>query len=154
MSSTRKGKQYHFGMKVHLGTDSETGRVQATDGTTASVHDSQVLGCLWHGDEHEVYGDKAYVGQAETIQEVAPAATDKTLEKAYRNRPLTAAQEESNREKNRVRAKVEHSFRVLKYQFKYRRVRYRGLERNTFHIRNLMSLVNLYPFRHQLLAAG
>ena len=154
MSSTRKGKQYHFGMKVHLGTDSETGRVHATDCTTARVHDSQVLGSLLHGDEHEVYGDKAYVGQAETIQEVAPEATDKTLEKAYRNRPLTEAQEESNREKNRVRAKVEHRFRVLKCQFKYRQVRYRGLERNTFHIRNLMSLVNLYQFRHQLMAAG
>ena len=121
MSSTRQGNQYHFGMKVPIGTDSETGRVHATDCTTASVHDSQVLGCLWHGDEHEVYGDKAYVGQGETIQAVAPEATDKTLEKAYRNRPLTAAQEESNRAKNRVRAKAEPSFRVLKCQFKYRR---------------------------------
>ena len=137
-----------------IGTGSETGRVHATDCTTARVHDSQVLGCLLHGDEHEVYGDKAYVGQGETIQEVAPEATDKTLAKAYRNRPLTAAQEESNRAKNRVRAKVEHRFRVLKCQFKYRRVRVRGLERNTFHIRKLMSLVNLYQFRHQLLAAG
>jgi len=153
MSSTRKGEQYHFGMKLHVGVDSETGRVHSLECTTARVHDSQVIGELLHGEEQEVYGDKAYVGQTAKIREVAPQARDKTLAKARRKRPLTPEQEETNRAKNRVRARVEHCFRVLKCQFGYRQVRYRGLARNERHLRSLMALVNLYQFRRQLLAA-
>ena len=153
MSSTKKGNQWHFGMKLHVGVDAETNRIHAAVSTTAKEHDATVLPSLLHGREQFVLGDKAYAGQTEKIRQVAPAALDLTLRKGHRNRPLTAADEEMNRVKSRVRAMVEHPFRVLKCQFGYRRVRYRGLQRNASHQCTLVALINLYQFRKPLMSS-
>ena len=153
MSSTKKGNQWHFGMKLHVGVDAETNRIHAAVSTTAKEHDATVLPSLLHGREQFVLGDKAYGGQTENIRQVALAALDLTLHKGHRNRPLTAADEEMNRVKSRVRSMVEHPFRVLKCQFGYRRVRYRGLQRNASHQCTLVALINLYQFRKPLMSS-
>ncbi len=130
MHSTRKGKQWYFGMKAHIGVDSKTKLIHSIVVTPAHVHDSQVLGELLHGDETRVWGDSAYAGQTEVLETAAPNAKDFTNKKGARNKQLSEAERMKNRNKSKVRAKVEHVFGVMKGQFGYHKVRYRGLDKN------------------------
>jgi IS5 family transposase len=125
MHQTKKGNQWCFGMKGHIGVDSQTKLIHSVAATAANVHDSQLL----HGDETRVWGDSAYAGQGETIGEHAPHAKDFTNQKGSRNRPLNDEDKGKNRTKSRVRAKVEHPFLVLKRLFGFTKVRYRGLDK-------------------------
>ena len=151
MHQTKKGNQWYFGMKAHIGVDSKTKLMHAVVATAANVHDSQALPDLLHGDETRVWGDSAYSGQGEAIQACAPQAQDFTNNKGRRNRPQTEADKATNRTKSQVRAKVEHPFHVLKRVFIFVKVRYRGLAKNANWLFVACGLVNLYMARRQLL---
>ena len=143
MYQTRKGNQWHFGMKVHIGVDSKRGLAHSASVTPANVHDSQELPNLLHGDETRLYGDSAYTGQKEVLRAVAPNAKDFTNKRAVRNKPLTDADKEANRRKSQVRAKAEHPFRPFKNLFGFAKVRYRGLMKNANRAFALLALINL-----------
>lgn len=143
MHQTRKGNQWHFGMKVHIGADSKSGLVHSASVTPANVHDSQELPRLLHGNETRLYGDSAYTGQKEALKQLAPKAKDFTNKRARRNRPLSDADKDTNRRKSRVRAKVEHPFRPFKNLFGFAKARYRGLMKNANRAFALLALINI-----------
>jgi IS5 family transposase len=150
MHSTRKGKQWYFGMKAHIGVDSKIKQIHSVAVTAANVHDSQALEDLLHGDETRVWGDSAYTGQTEAMRRAAPCAQDFTHEKGRRNQPLDDAARARNRTKSKVRAKVEHVFAVIKRVFGFTKVRYRGLAKNAHALFVLCALTNLYMARRRL----
>jgi len=151
MHQTRKGNQWYFGMKAHIGVDSKTTMIHSVVATAANVHDSQVLEDLLHGEETRVWGDSAYAGQQQVLHEQAPNAKDFTNKKGFRNRPLSEKDADKNRTKSKVRAKVEHPFLVLKRIFGFNKVRYRGLDKNANRLFVACGLVNLYLARRRLL---
>jgi IS5 family transposase len=152
MHQTRKGNQWYFGMKAHIGVDSKTKLIHSIVVTPANVHDSQVLEDLLHGDETRVWGDSAYSGQKEKLNEHAPKAKDFTQRKGCRYRQLTEAEQMANRFKSKTRARVEHVFGVMKRQFGFTKVRYRGLEKNGHSVFTKCALVNLVLAKRELLA--
>ena len=151
MHQTKKGNQWYFGMKAHIGVDSRSKLIHSVAASAANVHDSQLLGDLLHGDETRVWGDSAYAGQGDTIRERAPNAKDFTNQKGCRNRPLSDDDKAKNKTKSKVRAKVEHPFLILKKAFGFTKVRYRGLEKNATRLFVACGLVNLYMARRRLL---
>jgi IS5 family transposase len=151
MHQTKKGNQWYFGMKLHIGVDSKTKRVHSAVATAANVHDSQVLDELLHGNETRVWGDSAYAGQRAALKEAAPKARDFTQHKASRHRALSAQERSRNRIKSRIRSRVEHVFHVLKCRFGFTKVRYRGLEKNANHLFAALALVNLVMAKRRLL---
>lgn len=151
MHQTKKGNRWYFGMKGHIGVDSQSKLIHSVAATAANVHDSQLLGDLLHGEETRVWGDSAYSGQGDVIHEHAPNAKDFTNKKGARNRPLSDEDRGKNTAKSRVRAKVEHPFLVLKQIFGFKKVRYRGLDKNANRLFVACGLVNLYMARRRLL---
>jgi IS5 family transposase len=151
MHQTKKGQQWYFGMKAHIGVDSRTKLIHSVAATSANVHDSQVLPDLLHGNETRVWGDSAYTGQGDAIREQAPDARDFTQKKGCRNRPLSEEERSRNRTKSKVRAKVEHPFLVLKRIFGFTKVRYRGLMKNANRLFVTCGLTNIYMARRDLL---
>ena len=143
MHQTKKGNQWYFGMKVHIGVDSKTGLTHSASITSANVHDSQELPNLLHGNETRLYGDSAYTGQKVVLKQIAPKAKDFTNKRANRNAPLTEEDKETNRRKSQIRAKVEHRFRPLKSIYGFAKVRYRGLMKNANRAFALLALINL-----------
>ncbi len=130
MRSTKKGNQWHFGMKLHIGVNSSTGIVHSMGVSAANVHDSQLLPELMHGKETRLYGDGAYTGQKAVMKQQAPKAKDFTQARPWRNKPLTEAQKSRNKTKSKVRAKVEHPFLWVKRIWGFAKTRYRGLHKN------------------------
>src|ERR1700677_1534579 len=114
-------------MKAHVGVDSKQGIVHSAEATAANIADSKVLPELLHGNEHKVWGDAAYQGQGEKMRQKAPRAQDMTSRRTRYKQVVDQLQRRKNRTKARVRSKVEHVFRVMKRQFGFDRVRYRGL---------------------------
>lgn len=151
MKPSKKGNQWYFGMKAHIGTDSKTKLIHSVSVTSANVHDSQQLPHLLHGKERRVYGDAAYTGQTQVLRAIAPKARDFTNEKGRANRQLTEAQRSKNRTKSRVRAKVEHAFGVIKRIFGFAKVRYRGIAKNANRVFVTAALANLYLARRYLI---
>ena len=151
MHQTRKGNQWYFGMKAHIGVDSRTKLIHSVVATPANVHDSQVLSDLLHGEETRAWGDSAYTGQKENIAACAPRAKDFTQAKGSRNRKLTEEERARNRNKSRVRAKVEHQFGIIKRQFGFSKVRYRGLDKNAHRLFVACALSNLVMAKKTLL---
>jgi len=152
MHQTKKGNQWYFGMKAHIGVDSQTNVIHSVVATAANVHDSQVLPKLLHGEETRVWGDSAYSGQREVLRQHAPHAKSFIQAKAHRSRPLSEEERAKNRTKSKVRAKVEHAFLVIKRIFGWAKVRYRGLAKNTHWLQISCGLANLYLVRRRLLA--
>lgn len=152
MHQTKKGNQWYFGMKAHIGVDSRTKLIHSVAATAANVHDSQVLPKLLHGQETRVWGDSAYSGQRAVIQRHAPNAKSFIQTKAHRHRPLSEEERARNCTKSKVRAKVEHAFLVIKRIFGWAKVRYRGLAKNTHWLQISCGLANLYVSRRRLLA--
>jgi IS5 family transposase len=151
MHQTKKGKQWYFGMKAHVGVDSKTKIIHTAVATAANVADSVVLPDLLHGEETRVWGDQAYRGQSEVIRECAPRAQDCTHRRyRYKNR-VDEVEREKNRTKSRVRSKVEHVFGVMKLKFGFVKLRYRGLKKNANQLFAICGLVNLYLLRRRLL---
>lgn len=151
MHQTRKGHQWYFGMKAHIGVDSQSKLIHSVAVTAANVHDSQLLEDLLHGEETVVWGDSAYSGQTSVIRRCSPKARDLTNKKGARNRKLTELERWKNRNKSKVRAKVEHAFGIMKRQFGFTKVRYRGLEKNANHTFTNCALVNLVMAKNRLL---
>ena len=143
MHQTKKGNEWHFGMKLHIGVDSRTGLIHSTSVTAANVHDSQQLDTLLHGQEKRLYGDSAYGGKKSVLRTAAPKARDFTNRRAYRNRPLTEADRLTNTRKSSVRAKVEHPFLRIKRLWGFAKVRYRGLAKNANRAFAMLALCNL-----------
>jgi len=150
MHQTKKGGQWYFGMKAHIGVDSKTKQIHSVVATAANVHDSQLLEDLLHGDETRVWGDSAYTGQTEVIRRTAPRAQDFTHEKGRRNHPLDEAAKSRNHTKSKIRARVEHLFGIIKRVFGFTKVRYRGLAKNAHALFVLCALTNLYMARRRL----
>jgi len=154
MHQTKKGNQWYFGMKAHIGVDSRTKLIHSVAATAANVHDSQMLPQRLHGQETRVWGDAAYSGQRDVIQHHAPQAQSFIQAKAHRHRPLSEDERARNRTKSKVRAKVEHVFLVIKRIFGWSKVRYRGLAKNTHWLFISCGLANLYVARRRLQAAA
>ena len=144
MHQTKKGNQWYFGMKAHIGVDSRTKLIHSGTATAANVH----------GQETRVWGDAAYSGQRDVIRQHAPEATSFIQAKAHRHRPLSEDERARNRTKSKVRAKVEHVFLVIKRIFGWAKVRYRGLAKNTNWLFVSCGLANLYLARRHLLAVS
>jgi IS5 family transposase len=153
MHQTKKGNQWFFGMKAHIGVDSRSKLIHSVVASAANVHDSQALPYLLHGKERRVWGDSAYRGQREVIRKHARHARDFTQEKATSNHPLSDQQRSRNRTKSRVRAKVEHCFLIIKRIFGFNKVRYRGLQKNLNRLQVTCALTNLFSARNHLLRA-
>ena len=155
-TSTKKGNQWHFGMKAHVGVDTENGLVHTVIGTAAKVPDVKVTDQLLRGDEREVHGDKGYTTNARNLLASDPHRGPLWCFpfKRRAGEPLPQWKREINRGLSRLRARVEHPFRVIKRQFGYTKVRYRGLAKNTAQLTTLFALSNLYLVRRQLLAAA
>jgi len=155
MKQTKKGNNWYFGMKAHIGVDAASGLVHTVIGTAANVNDLNVAGQLLHGEEHAAFGDAGYQGVHKRHEAVGP-----TWHVAMRpglRRKLNPFIEQNfvaervEKMKASIRAKVEHPFRVLKRQFGFTKVRYRGLAKNTAQIVTLFALSNLWIARRQLL---
>jgi len=145
MHQTKKGNEWHFGMKLHIGTDSQTGLVHSASVTAANVHDSHQVPNLLHGEETRFYGDSAYRGkeQRRRLKLIAPKAKDFTNKRAYRNSPLTEADKETNRRKSSVRSKVEHPFLIVKRLWGFAKARYRGLAKNANRAFAMLAMLNV-----------
>src|SRR5450631_1475493 len=153
MHQTRKGKQWYFGLKAHIGVDSKEGVVHSVCTSAASVADKHLLPDLLHGEERKVWGDGGYQGQGEAIRQAAPRAQDMTSRRVRYKNFVDELQKAKNRVKARVRAKVEHPFRILKRIFGFEKVRYRGIEKNHQRLCASFALVNLYLHRRRLAVA-
>ena len=153
MHQTKKGNQWYFGMKAHIGVDSKSKIIHAVVATPANVADSQVLGDLLHGDETRVWGDQAYRGQGDVIREHAPHAQNFTNKRYRHGGVVDEAERAKNRTKSKVRAKVEHPFAVIKLMFGFVKVRYRGLAKNAHRLFVACALANLYMARRRLMVA-
>ena len=151
MHQTKKGNQWYFGMKAHIGVDSKQKVIHAVAATPANIHDSQVVGDLLHGGETKVWGDSAYQGRKEAIKAAAPNAQDMTNRRAGNGVALTKAEHARNRTKSKVRAKVEHAFHVMKRMFGFTHVRYRGIDKNGNRLFVTCALVNIYLKRRFLM---
>ena len=154
MHQTKKGQQWYFGMKAHVGVDSKTKMIHTVVATAANVADVRVLPELLHGEETRVWGDQAYQGQAEVIHECAPQAQDCTHRRYRYKDYVDEAERAKNRTKSTVRSKVEHVFGVLKLKFGFVKVRYRGLQKNANRLFATCALVNLFIARRKLLYAA
>ncbi len=151
MHQTRKGNQWYFGMKAHLGVDSRSKLIHAVVATAANVADSAVLPELLHGQETRVWGDQAYRGQRAVIRQQAPRAKD-FVNRRYRHRGVVDETERArNRTKSKVRAKVEHTIGVIKRVLGFTKVRYRGLAKNAHRLLVTCALANLFMARRHLL---
>ena len=150
MTQSKKGNQWYFGMKAHIGVDVRSGLVHTAGVTTGSVHDAKVMDNLIREDDRAVFGDKGYVNEHK--KRAARAAGVHWVVKDQRKpgRQLSASQHKRNRKHGAIRAKVEHVFRVLKCQFGYRRARYRGIAKNGAQVFSLLALANLYLARGKL----
>ncbi|WP_405119794.1 IS5 family transposase [Pseudomonas leptonychotis] len=157
MHQTKKGNQYYFGMKAHIGVDDESGLVHSVVGTAANVADVTQVDKLLHGDENMVGADAGYTGVEkrpehegrEVIWQIA--ARRSTYKELDKRSALYKAKRKIEKAKAQVRAKVEHPFRVIKRQFGYVKTRFRGLAKNTAQLVTLFALSNLWMARRHLL---
>ena len=150
MHQTRKGKQWYFGMKLHIGVDSETGLAHSAVVTSANVHDKHPLPQLLHGGEQEVFGDSAYSSQQKLIASKAPNARDRTNQRVSGTGVAADIERIANRIRSKTRSRVEHMFAVVKRQFGFSKVRYKGLAKNATRAFVALGLANIYIARKRL----
>lgn len=159
MHQTKKGNQYFFGMKAHIGADAESGLVHHVHGTAANVADVTEVAHLLHGDENVICADAGYTGvEKRTEHEGRPviwqiAVRRSTYKHLSKRSVLYNARRKIEKVEAQARAKVEHPFRVIKRQFGYVKTRFRGLAKNTAQLTTLFALSNLWMVRRQLLPA-
>ena len=152
MRQTKKGNEWHFGMKVHIGVDAETGVVHSMSTTSANVHDVTEAHRLLHGGEKRVWGDAGYQGVAKRDENRELDVEWRVSMRPGRRRQLERGSEEAveERRKASIRAKVEHPFLWVKRRFGYAKVRYRGLAKNTQRLALLLGLTNLITAERHL----
>lgn len=157
MHQTKKGNQWHFGMKAHIGVDADSGLVHTVIGTAANVNDVTQAGALVHGEEADVFADAGYQGVAKREETQGIEANWHVALRSGKRRALDksttmgAIMDKLEHVKASIRAKVEHPFRVIKRQFGHVKVRYRGLAKNTAQLHTLFALSNLWMVRRTLL---
>lgn len=154
MKQSRKGKQWYFGMKAHVGVDAKSKLIHHVVSTSGAVSDGKMLPHLLHGKETAVWGDSAYTGQTKVIEEHAPWAADLTQRRGRGYKYLSQMQREINRKRSKVRARAEHAIGVIKRIFGFAKVRYRGLVKNGNRLFVAAALANFYMVRRPLLAAA
>lgn len=153
MHQSRKGQQWYFGMKLHIGVDSQSGLAHHAVVTAANVHDKHPLPDLLHGNERRVYGDSAYASQKDLIASKAPEAKDFTNDRVRNHMgEVDEAKRSRNRNKSRIRARVEHVFGVVKRLWGFNKARYRGLAKNATRAFTALALANIYLVRGPLMA--
>lgn len=159
MHQVRKGNEWYFGMRAHIGVDAESGLVHTVIGTAANVSEVTQAAALLHGEEDVVFGDAGYRGieKREEAKDLGvawniamPPSKRRALNPANERERLL---EKAEKLKASVRAKVVHPFRVIKQQFSHAKVRYRGLAKNTARLTMLFAMSNLWMVRKQLLRA-
>ena len=158
MHSSQKGNQWHFGMKAHIGVDAESGLVHTVRGTSGNVHDVVEGSSLLHGEETLAYGDAGYQGidkRSDADESVAWQIAMRPGKRKALNKeePADALIDKAEKLKAGIRAKVEHPFRVIKRQFGFVKVRYRGLKKNTAELFTLFAPSNLWMVRSKLMRA-
>ena len=153
MHQTKKGNEWHFGMKAHVGVDSQSKVIHSVVVTPANTADCKVMDQLLHGQETRVYGDQAYKSQGAVIRTKAPQAKDFTNRQCKWQHFIDEAVKASNRTKSRIRSRVEHSIGVIKRVFGFRKVRYRGLAKNGNRLFVTAALANIFLVRYSLLGA-
>jgi IS5 family transposase len=156
MHSSQKGNQWHFGMKAHIGADAESGLVHTVRGTSGNVHDVVEGSSLLHGEETLAYGDAGYQGidkRADADKTVSWQIAMRPGKRKALNKddPVDALIDKAEKIQAGIRAKVEHPFRVIKRQFGFVKVRYRGLKKNTAQIFTLFALSSLWMVRGKLM---
>lgn len=160
--STKKGNTWHFGYKAHVGVDGDTGLVHTLKVTAANVHDVMMMAELVTGEEDTVYGDSGYLGAEKREGAVLRNRKGKKIRYKINRRPSQAKNlstrskaqvKRREREKSSVRAKVEHIFAVVKGRFRYRKTRYRGLQKQTAKLNMVFALANLILADRPCLAA-
>jgi IS5 family transposase len=159
---TKKGNQWHHGMKAHIGSDADQGLVHSVSTTAANAHDVTQAPALLHGQETDVFADSGYRGveKREEIQTKHPqvkwhiAMMPGKRRAMDKSTPMGAILEKLEKTKASIRAKVEHPFRVIKRQFGYVKVKYRGLAKNTANLMTLFALSNIWMVRKRLLNMG
>lgn len=160
--STKKGSNWHFGYKAHIGVDKNTGLVHTLKTTSANVHDVTVMQDLLHGEENEVYGDSGYIGANKRENAVIRNKKGKKISYKISRKPSQIKKlsksgqykaKKAEHKKSSVRAKVEHVFQVVKIRFKYKKTRYRGIEKQTQKLNMLFALANLVMAERRFLKA-
>jgi transposase, IS5 family len=154
MHQVRKGRQWYFGMKAHLGVDAGTKLIHSIAATAANVADCRVLPALLHGGETAVWGDQAYQGQTEVLRQHAPNAEDCTNRLSKTKLKVYPERREENRVKSKTRSRVEHLFALMKLKFGFVKVRFRGLAKNLNRLQTTCALLNLCTARKHLLAVS
>jgi transposase, IS5 family len=156
MYQTKKGNQWFFGMKAHIGVDAQSGVVHSVVGTAANVGDVTQAGALLHGDETHAFGDAGYRGVDKREEAQGPRWHVAMQPGKRRELDLTRkwAQliDKAEQLKASVRSKVEHPFHVVKNLFRHKKVRYKGLAKNEAQLFSLFGLANLVIVKRQLLA--
>ena len=150
MHQARKGKEWHFGMKAHVGTD-RRGIVHTLKTTAANVADISQMHELPHGQEKEVFGDQAYWSESHRQGAKAVGVRYRVNRRRAGETPLSTHQKSINRIRSRARARCEHSFQVVKHLWGFTKVRYRGLAKNTARLFTAFALANLYLLRRKLM---
>lgn len=156
MHQSKKGKQWYFGMKAHIGVDADSGLVHTVRGTAGNVSDVVQAASLLHGQEVDAFGDAGYQGADKRPDAKADVRWHIAMRPGKRaaldkSDPVDILIDELERVKARIRAKVEHPFRVIKRQFGHVKVRYRGLKKNTAQLHTLFALSNLWMARKTLM---
>ena len=151
--STKKGNQWHFGYKGHIGVDEESGLVHTVMATPANEHDVTIMSELLHGEEERAYGDSGYIGANKRPEAIKKNKNGKKIKYLINRRPSSIkklsksgqyAAKKKEHQKSSVRCKVEHVFAVIKNIFRYRKTRYRGLRKQTAKLNIMFALANLY----------
>jgi len=153
MRSTQKGTTWYFGMKVHVGTDKQ-GLVHSLSVTDAAAPDLGELGCLLHGEEREIYGDKAYSSQQLRQQCDELGIRYRVNRRGHRNQELNESWKRKNRKRSQIRARCEYPFGVVKHLWGFRKIRYRGLAKNQTRVYAAFALANLFLARKQISRTG
>jgi IS5 family transposase len=159
MHSSKKGNQMYFGMKAHIGADAESGLVHTVVGTSGNVHDVTQGNSLLQGQESVAFGDAGYQGVEKRVDAKSGIQWHIAMRPGKRkalnkDNEADALTDKAEKLKAGIRAKVEHPFRVIKRQFGYVKVRYRGLKKNTAQLIMLFALSNLWMVRRKLIGAG
>ena len=153
MKQARKGNTWHFGMKLHIGTDRK-GRVHSVLATHAAAGDITQMPNLLHGEERAVYGDQAYWKEGDRKAFEARGVRYRVNRRPRHEAPLSERWRAINRARSRTRARGEHPFLIVKRLWGFAKVRYRGLAKNLARAQTMFALANLYMVRHRLIPAG
>lgn len=153
MRSTRKGSQFHFGMKIHIGTDVNSNAIHSATVTAANEADINELPNLVREEDKVIFADAGYTSDSYKRGARELGISWKVNDKRKPKKNMSSSQNKQNRKNSSVRARVEHCFRVVKCQFGYKKAAYKGLEKNRVQVFSLLGLANLYMLRGQLSGA-